>query len=851
MAADPALPPTLLGWMVRGEWRANPVRTLVAVLAIAVGVALGFAVHLVNRSALAEFDMAVRTVSGSADIRIEAVTPTGFDEALYPRIARLPGLAAVSPVIEIAARTTAGDPLTVIGLDPLRAARVTPALAAAAGPGSGMGFGSGAGRGVEDAVWLSAATGWRAEPGAGSGTFEIREGGRRIVLPVAGGLPGVEAGRRIAVADIAAVQQRFDRVGRLTRLDVMLAPGVRPDTAAREILAVLPPDARLVTPEAETRRTSDLSRAYRVNLGMLAMVALMTGGFLVFSAQSLSIARRRPAFALLRVLGLQRRGLFLQVLAEGASLGVLGAALGLAAGIGLAWGVLGLLGGDLGGGYFSGSRPVLEISPAWAALHAGLGMAVAIAGSLLPALEAAGAPPAEALKAAGRSGDPERRPPLAPALVLGSVGLAAAFAPPVAGLPLFGYAAIALILAAGVAAMPWLARMMIAPLARMKAPVPFRLAAARLAGAPDQAAVALCGLVASAGLMAAMGLMVSSFRGSVDDWLVAILPADIYLRVAAAETSGLDPGLQAALAALPGVTGMESRRSLTLKLAPERPAVTLLAIPVTPGTSVPDLPWRRAPTTVGPGETPVWISEPLSRLYHLAPGDTLDLPLAGRSEPLRVAGVWRDYGRQFGALALRRSDYVRLTGDAGANEAALTLAPDADRAEVLAQVRRALPPDLAAQTEIAPAGEIRRSALQIFDRSFAVTYALEAVAVLVGVAGVAATVSAQTLARRREFGMLRHVGAGRGQILAMLALEGAFLGAVGAVAGLALGAAMGQVLIQVVNPQSFNWTMDTRWPWGLLGGLTLALTLASALTALLAGRSALSADAVRAVREDW
>ena len=136
MAADPALPPTLLGWMVRGEWRANPVRTLVAVLAIAVGVALGFAVHLVNRSALAEFDMAVRTVSDSADIRIEAVTPTGFDEALYPRIARLPGLVAVSPVIEIAARTTAGDPLTVIGLDPLRAARVTPALAAAAGPGS-------------------------------------------------------------------------------------------------------------------------------------------------------------------------------------------------------------------------------------------------------------------------------------------------------------------------------------------------------------------------------------------------------------------------------------------------------------------------------------------------------------------------------------------------------------------------------------------------------------------------------------------------------------------------------------------------------------------------------------------
>ena len=841
MAPDPALPRTLLSWMVRGEWRAHPVRTLVAVLAIAVGVALGFAVHLVNRSALAEFDTALRSVSGSADLRVEAVSPAGFDEDLYPRIARLPVLSAASPVVEVEARTADGRPLTVLGLDPLRAARVTPALAAGAGPA----FGAGGGAGREDAAWLSPAL----TEGAGA-TLEVRGGGRRVVLPVAGGLPSVEAGQRLAVADIAAVQQRFDRIGRLDRLDLLLAPGVSAREAGEAIVAVLPADARLATPEAESRRSGDLSRAYRVNLGMLAMVALLTGGFLVFSAQSLSIARRRPAFALLQVLGLRRRGLFLQVLAEGAVLGVLGAGLGLAAGAGLAGAVLGLLGGDLGGGYFSGIRPDLDISPGWAAVHGLLGVLVALAGSLLPALDAARIPPAQALKSAGQSGDPGRRPPLAPALLLGAAGLAAAFAPPVAGLPLFGYAAIALILAGGVAAMPWLARQMIAPLARLDAPVPVRLAAARLAGAPDQAAVALCGLVASAGLMAAMGLMVASFRGSVDDWLGAILPADVYLRVANAETAGLDPALQSALARLPGVASVEPRRSLTLSLSADRPPVTLLAVPA-PAGEAPGLPWRGQPRPVAAGETPAWISEPLSRLYRLSPGDRMELPLAGRTVSVRVAGIWRDYGRQFGAIALSRADYVRITGDAGANEAGFTLARDADRGETLGRIRQALPPDLSAQTEVAPSAQIRAVALRIFDRSFAVTYALEAVAVLVGVAGVAATVSAQTLARRREFGMLRHVGAGRGQILAMLALEGAFLGAVGAVAGLVLGAAMGQVLIQVVNPQSFNWTMETRWPWGLLGGLALALTLASALTALLAGRSALSADAVRAVREDW
>ena len=125
------------------------------------------------------------------------------------------------------------------------------------------------------------------------------------------------------------------------------------------------------------------------------------------------------------------------------------------------------------------------------------------------------------------------------------------------------------------------------------------------------------------------------------------------------------------------------------------------------------------------------------------------------------------------------------------------------------------------------------------------------IAILVGLTGVAATVSAQTLARTKEFGMLRHVGVLRGQILLMLAVEGALLGAVGVAAGLGLGLAMSQVLIHVVNPQSFHWTMETRLPLGLFVSLAFTLVLAAAVTAVLSGRRATSGAAVRAVREDW
>jgi putative ABC transport system permease protein len=158
---------------------------------------------------------------------------------------------------------------------------------------------------------------------------------------------------------------------------------------------------------------------------------------------------------------------------------------------------------------------------------------------------------------------------------------------------------------------------------------------------------------------------------------------------------------------------------------------------------------------------------------------------------------------------------------------------------------------MARQVQFVEARRMRAAALQLFDSSFALTYALEAIAIAVGLAGVAATFSAQTLARTKEFGMLRHIGVLRRQIVAMLAIEGALLGAIGVVAGLALGLTMSQVLIHVVNPQSFHWTMETRLPLDLFASLAVALVLAGAVTAVLAGRRALSTDAVRAVREDW
>jgi len=190
-----------------------------------------------------------------------------------------------------------------------------------------------------------------------------------------------------------------------------------------------------------------------------------------------------------------------------------------------------------------------------------------------------------------------------------------------------------------------------------------------------------------------------------------------------------------------------------------------------------------------------------------------------------------------------------LTGDRNAGGASLWLAPGADLDAVAARLRARLPQE--ASFDLAAPGEIRAASLSVFDRTFAVTYALEAVAVLIGLLGISAAASVRVLARRAEFGMLRHLGMTRSEIGGMLALEGAALGAAGTLAGLAAGWIIALVLIGVVNRQSFHWSMDLHAPWGPLAGLAGILVATAALTSVCSGREAMGDDVVRAVKEDW
>ncbi|TFZ08801.1 FtsX-like permease family protein [Ramlibacter humi] len=829
------------------ELRHHPWRNAVAVLAVMLGVALALAVHLINASALSEFSLAVRAASGQPDVELRA-TRGGFDEALFGRVANDPGVALAVPVLELGTNALTADgrrvALRVVGLDALAAAAVTPSLVPQpARDADRFALFSPA------TVFLNAA----AREQLGQTGLRLQVGLKLAPVHAAGnvGAPGAP----LAVMDIAAAQDLFGRDGELSRIDVKLRPGVDRAQWLRQL--ALPAGVVAADPSDTGSRVNQLSRAYRVNLTVLALVALFTGAFLVFSVLSLSVARRSQQFALLGVLGLDAARRRQLVLAESALLGAAGSAAGVALGTAFAQLALVLLRGDLGGGYFEGVSPQLQWSAPAAIGYGLLGVFASAAGGWVPAKQAERLPPAQALKGLRAERPGHRRWQLAVGLLVAAGALAAL--PPIFGLPIAAYVSIGLLLVGGMAALPPVIGALYDRLAPWTATrvLPL-LAVERARRLRETAAVAVSGVVAALSLAVALTVMVASFRDSVDRWLDVLLPADLYVRAAAGTAAGdtafLEPAFVEAASRLPGIRRSATQRVRALLPDPARPSIALLARAINDPAR--ELPLVGALAPVPADRIPVYVSEAMVDLHGARRGaalplldDALGLPKQPESRFV-VAGVWRDYVRQNGAVILNQADYRRLTGDMRMNDLQLWLAPGTDPLRVQQSLREAAGP-AAPLLDFASAREIRAVSLRIFDRSFAVTYWLQAVAIAIGLFGVAASFSAQVLARRKEFGLLAHLGLTRRQILGVVAAEGAAWTLVGSLAGLGLGLAVSLVLVHVVNPQSFHWTMDLLVPWTRLAALCAAVVAAGTLTAWLSGRAAAGRDAVLAVKEDW
>ncbi|MGH8231787.1 MAG: FtsX-like permease family protein [Steroidobacteraceae bacterium] len=833
-----------LTWRVltRAQWRERPLPMLASVAAIALGGALGSALFLINSAALAEFDQAARRLIGSADVVVRG-PPEGFDQGLYVQLAHDPQVAAASPMLELAL-TLPGhqSPLKLIALDAFRAGAMQPALTVGLGAEVSSLF-------ARDSIALSHAAAQRLGLQRAD-SLNVLVGDAPLPLRVVAVLPDSAYPEALGIMDIGTAQWSLRRLGRINRIDLQLRQGVAPEAFRSQLARRLPSGVVAVSAPIELDRAVAATRAYRVNLNMLALVALLTGAFLVFSTQSLAVLRRRQALGLLRALGVTRAQLRGALVAEGAVLGLAGAAIGSLLGALVAATVLHSLGAGLGNRALSTGRITFVPGALEFIAFLAIGTLTAGVGAWLPAREAAHRSPALALKAG--DADPALQGLARPRPGLGLLALGAllAWLPSVRGVPVAGYLSIAALLAGAVLLLPYVLRRLLRA-GTHTGHAALDTAIAQLSGSAALSSVGLGAIVVSFSLMVAMAIMVHSFRSSFDLWLAKLLPADVQLlRSVDSDTGILSATQQQRIAQLPGVARAQFRRVRELWLRPDRPPVALIARDIDvsrPGDSLPLV--RSIARPADAGRQPVWISEALQDQYGYRPGDPLQLAIDGQLRSVLVAGVWRDYVRPDGAIVISRPDYIADTGDTAANEASIWSRPPASAAMLSAEIRAAL--DLGQGLELTGSDQLRARSLQLFDRTFAVTYALEGVAVLIGMVGIAVASGAGALARRAQFGMLRHLGMLRRQIVSMLAIEGLLMSAVAVGYGLLLGATLSLILVYVVNRQSFHWSIDLVIPWGQLTVLSLGLMACAALTACWSGRAATSQSAIRAVREDW
>ncbi len=860
---------TVLRWYVAPILLQNLGRNIAALLAIAAGIGLATAIHAINQTAVGEFQSALARVNGAAQLQVRGQLAL-FDEAVLDTVLLQTAVMEASPVLDIntsmasqslnrhsekdsdTAKKAIQPGIKIIGVDFFRAARVTPDLLArpvtpAAEQTTANPFSSDAiyiGKPITnthetDVVLTTAAAPKRYQI---AGWVNLNDGNRYVL-------------------DLANAQRDFGYVGKLSRIDILLTPGVDITSFRTELQNKLPASVRVVVPDDESKRMSNLSRAYRVNLTVLALVALVTGALIVFSTQGAMVLKQWSQLALLSLLGASRRWIFFAVLAQGVILAIVGTALGILLGWALAAVLLQTIGTDLGGGYFSGKTALPSLNLLEVAVLASVGLATGIAASWLPARAALNTRSADALKPGHGERTLGARAVVWPAIGLAVLGLVLSFMPAIAGLPFAGYAAIACWLFAGVAAVPWIVTGLLARAARALSGYTWRLPALwlalqRVGQSPGLAIQAIAGVVASMALVTAMAIMVTSFRGSVANWLDQVLPADLYARFQVGTVSGFSPADQATINALPFVLKAEFSRSFEISLSRDTLPVAILARPINR-----EVPAQTLPITgsvqllsnndVNAGLIPIYVSEAMVSLHNMQIGSVHSLRLPDTEQPVacKVVAVWRDYARQTGTVQMHLEDFRRRSPDQRANDVSIWYQPNTNTTEAQATLAKL---DFGGKPlEWRSSEQIRKLSLTIFDRSFAVTYALEAAAILVALIGVSASFSAQVLARQREFGVMHHVGVSPKTMNRQLLLEGGLLTLVGALWGSALGFAMAWVLVHRVNPQSFHWTMDVSIPWLALIAGVITISVCAAWFARWSARHASHGQALLSVRQDW
>lgn len=831
---------------------------MLPVVGVAVGVAAIAAIHHANRSVTESFREAAASVSGRSDftvtgaggVPVEAMRSLAF---LWEHGSFAPSVTGI-----VVLRDGTGESADLLGVDlggdravrdwDLVVPRDRTALLRMPGEGS---------------VLVSVPFARRHGLSVGS-HFSVVAGGVPRTLSV-GGLIAFSGVARAAaddllIADLFTAQRILGKEGRVDRVDVVLRPGTDRAAIEKDLARRLPAGLSVEPPGRSAAAADRMVRAFRFNLNALGSLTLLVGVFLIANAVSVSVLRRRPEIATLKAVGTSRGLVFAAFVLEGLGIGIAGTILGEIGGVFLARAALSAIAGTVSNVYL----PTAHIAAAGfgtpAALAAAVGLVSSLAAAILPAAEATRVPPSPAMRAGSVEAARASRLGRRGAAAAGALVLAggASLLPPVDEFPFFGFAGVLFVVAALALVAPLLvraaSRALAGPLRRVfGAPGP--LGARLFGGALARNGIAVTALAMALGMALAMIVTVASIRETVRVWVETTLRSDLWIKAAAGKASGivgdLPEDVLPFLRSVPGIEAVDPfrAREATLRGRPFTLASGDFRVLARLG-GLPFLDGRDARTVAGKASAAgdVLVSEPFSRRFGIRAGDSVPLPTPAGPRSFRVGGVYRDYSNDRGTVVLDRPLYLSIFGDRRVTSVAVLAAPGVDPGELRRRIRLGARGRWA--LSVTTNRELRREVLRIFDRTFAVTRGLEAIAVAVAILGIANALLASAVERRRAFGLLRAIGGSRGQIRLAVLVEALLTGLAATAAAAVAGAAFAYLLLAVINPQSFGWTVSVDIPVATLFEAAALVLGAAVLAGWLPGRVASAVDPAAALAEE-
>lgn len=823
------------------------VRTVLAILTVGLGVGVVLAIQLANRSAIQSFESSLVEIAGRANLSIRGAG--GVDELLLPRFRQTLGpQVEISPAVEgVAVVPSTRETLRILGTDILQDSpvRETHLEQAELSPREFLLL-------LTDPRSILVGETFALRHGLQAGSqFPLLVGDRleefivRAVLSPQG-VGKVLAGN-IAVMDIAAAQLAFRRLGQLDRIDLVV-PQDRVSETRALLEQDLPPGLRVERPAERAGQTEKMLRAFRWNLTALSYISLIVGAFLIYNTIAVSVVRRRGEIGTLRALGATSGQVLRLFLAEALFLGLAGGIAGVGLGRLLADFALQLVSGTVNTLYDAAPPVPLVLDWNLIGMAVGIGCLTAVLSALLPAFEASGVLPAEALQRGAH--ERQRRVAVRRYTILGVLALALAGAssllPAVAGLPLFGYLAALLVIVGFSFLMPLLlfafTSVLEVPVRKM-AGIEGRLAARGLAASPARISVLVMSLATAVAMMASVAIMVGSFRQTVELWAEQTLRADLFLKpaaqVAGAGDAAISPEAIALVRMHPQVQAVDAFRALDIVYDERRILLGAGEWPTLVRYGNLLFTDGRSPEEVMSHDLSesVIVSEPFAIHSGIGRGDRIELNTPAGQVSFEVKGIYYDYSNDRGTVVMDRDVYRRLFQDDTASTLAIYLTPGANGEVVQRQLDQIFG-DRGYQFLITPNAALQQAVLRVFDRTFTITYALEVVALLIAALGIANSLLAFVIERRRELGILRVLGASRGQLRKMILTEAGLVGLLGNLAGWAMGLLLSLILIYTVNRQSFGWTIQFSYPAQFLALSGMAIWLVSVVAGLYPARVA-------------